>query len=142
MRHKQEKTFLVFPFFAPLAADRDVTTVAAEFTARAHSERNAVQVNAKRIGNDGSGVGKSVQDKCHVMPSAGLNGGGCVEGFPEWFTAAVTWVFIPATDIQSRCLSIVVEVPNSLLGEPTGEAANNVVGVPVYRTWVTTNRIQ
>ncbi len=42
----------------------------------------------------------------------------------------------------ANTLSIVVEVPNSLLGEPTGDGANNVVGVPVYRTWVTTNRIQ
>ena len=39
----------------------------------------------------------------------------------------------------ANTMSIVVEIPNSMLGEPTGDAAVNVVGVPVYKTWVTTN---
>lgn len=39
----------------------------------------------------------------------------------------------------ANTMSIVVEIPNSMLGEPTGEDAVNVVGVPVYKTWVTTN---
>jgi hypothetical protein len=39
----------------------------------------------------------------------------------------------------ANTMSIVVEIPNSMLGEPTGEAAMNAIGVPVYKTWVTTN---
>jgi hypothetical protein len=39
----------------------------------------------------------------------------------------------------ANTMSIVIELPNSLLGEPTAE---NVLGVPVYNTWTTTNRIQ
>lgn len=39
----------------------------------------------------------------------------------------------------ANTMSIVVEVPNSLIGETT---ATNVLGVPVYKTWVTTNRKQ
>ena len=48
---------------------------------------------------------------------------------------------VPGTDTfdGANTMSIVVELPNSLLGEPTGD---NVVGVPVYRTWITTNRAQ
>ena len=36
----------------------------------------------------------------------------------------------------ANTMSIVVELPNSLLGETT---ATNVLGLPVYKTWVTTN---
>ena len=36
-------------------------------------------------------------------------------------------------------MSIVVEVPNSLLGSPTGQ---NALGLTVYKTWVTTNKKQ
>ncbi len=39
----------------------------------------------------------------------------------------------------ANTMSIVVEVPNSLLGAPT---AVNALGIPVYKTWVTTNRKQ
>ncbi|MDT0607110.1 DUF4331 family protein [Croceitalea rosinachiae] len=39
----------------------------------------------------------------------------------------------------ANTMSIAVEVPNSLLGETT---ATNVLGLPVYKTWVTTNRKQ
>lgn len=39
----------------------------------------------------------------------------------------------------ANTMSIVVELPNSMLGEPTG---TNVIGLPVYKTWITTNRIQ
>ncbi|MFV8225280.1 DUF4331 family protein [Christiangramia aquimixticola] len=48
---------------------------------------------------------------------------------------------VPGTDTfdGANTLSIVVEVPNALLGTPT---AQNVIGVPVYKTWVTTNRKQ
>ncbi|SDS40523.1 DUF4331 family protein [Gramella sp. MAR_2010_147] len=48
---------------------------------------------------------------------------------------------VPGTDTfdGANTLSIVVEIPNSLLGTPT---AQNVIGVPVYKTWVTTNRKQ
>lgn len=48
---------------------------------------------------------------------------------------------VPGTDTfdGSNTLSIAVEVPNSLLGTPT---AQNVLGIPVYKTWVTTNRKQ
>lgn len=37
----------------------------------------------------------------------------------------------------SNTMSIAIEVPNSLLGTPTGQ---NALGIPVYKTWVTTNR--
>jgi hypothetical protein len=52
--------------------------------------------------------------------------------------------FLPeneATDTfdGANTMSIVVEIPNAMLGEPTGL---NVVEVPVYKTWVTTNRKQ
>lgn len=36
----------------------------------------------------------------------------------------------------ANTMSIVVEIPNIMLGEPAG---TNVIGVPVYKTWVTTN---
>lgn len=36
----------------------------------------------------------------------------------------------------SNTMSIVIELPNSMLGVPT---ATNVLGIPVYKTWVTTN---
>lgn len=36
----------------------------------------------------------------------------------------------------ANTMTIAVEIPNSLLGEPTG---TNVLGVPVYKTWITTN---
>lgn len=36
----------------------------------------------------------------------------------------------------ANTMSIVVEIPNAMLGEATGV---NVIGVPVYKTWVTTN---
>ena len=39
----------------------------------------------------------------------------------------------------ANTMTIAVEVPNSLLGQPTG---TNVIGVPVYKTWVTTNTKQ
>lgn len=39
----------------------------------------------------------------------------------------------------ANTMTIAIEVPNSLLGETT---ATNVLGVPVYKTWVTTNRKQ
>jgi len=39
----------------------------------------------------------------------------------------------------ANTMSIVVEIPNSMLGETTGM---NALGVPVYKTWVTTNRKQ
>ena len=39
----------------------------------------------------------------------------------------------------ANTMTIAVEVPNSLLGEPTG---TNVLSVPVYKTWVTTNKKQ
>ena len=49
--------------------------------------------------------------------------------------------FLPAGEATdtfdgSNTLSIVVELPNSMLGETT---IMNVVSVPVYNTWVTTN---
>ena len=48
---------------------------------------------------------------------------------------------VPGTDTfdGSNTLSIALEVPNALLGTPTGL---NVINVPVYKTWVTTNRKQ
>lgn len=36
----------------------------------------------------------------------------------------------------ANTMSIVIEIPNSILGETT---AVNVLGLPVYKTWVTTN---
>jgi hypothetical protein len=39
----------------------------------------------------------------------------------------------------ANTMSIVVEVPNSLLGTPT---ATNALGLTVYNTWITTNRKQ
>jgi hypothetical protein len=39
----------------------------------------------------------------------------------------------------ANTMSIVVELPNSLLDTPT---AMNALGIPVYKTWVTTNRKQ
>lgn len=39
----------------------------------------------------------------------------------------------------SNVMSIVVEIPNQLLGTPT---ATNALGLTVYNTWVTTNRKQ
>ena len=48
---------------------------------------------------------------------------------------------VPGNDTfdGANTLSIALEIPNSLLGTPT---AQNVIGVPVYKTWVTTNRKQ
>ena len=60
-----------------------------------------------------------------VMPSAEDNSGFNVPG-EDTFDGANT-------------MSIAVELPNSMLGEATG---TNVLGVPVYKTWVTTNRKQ
>jgi hypothetical protein len=39
----------------------------------------------------------------------------------------------------ANTMSIVVEIPNSILGPTT---ATNALGIPVYKTWVTTNRKQ
>ncbi len=39
----------------------------------------------------------------------------------------------------ANTMSIVVEIPNSMLGVPT---ATNALGLSVYKTWVTTNRKQ
>lgn len=52
--------------------------------------------------------------------------------------------FLPpeeATDTfdGANTLSLVVEIPNSMLGTPT---ATNALGLSVYKTWVTTNRKQ
>ncbi|MAU26820.1 MAG: hypothetical protein CMH48_12695 [Muricauda sp.] len=52
--------------------------------------------------------------------------------------------FLPPDEAQdtfdgANTMSIVVEVPNSLLGTPT---ATNALGLTVYNTWVTTNRKQ
>lgn len=52
--------------------------------------------------------------------------------------------FLPAEEAAdtfdgANTMSIVVEVPNSLLGPTT---AQNALGIPVYKTWVTTNRKQ
>jgi hypothetical protein len=49
--------------------------------------------------------------------------------------------FLPsdtATDTfdGANTMSIVVEIPNSMLGTPT---ATNALGIPVYKAWVTTN---
>lgn len=50
--------------------------------------------------------------------------------------------FLPpeeATDTfdGANTMSIVIEIPNAMLGTPTGQ---NALGVPVYKTWVTSNR--
>ncbi|MGB5556112.1 MAG: DUF4331 family protein [Flavobacteriaceae bacterium] len=39
----------------------------------------------------------------------------------------------------SNTMSIVIEIPNSMLGPTTGM---NALGLPVYKTWVTTNKKQ
>ena len=39
----------------------------------------------------------------------------------------------------ANTLSIIVEIPNAMLGAPT---ATNALGLTVYKTWVTTNRKQ
>lgn len=39
----------------------------------------------------------------------------------------------------ANTMSIAIELPNSMIGEATG---TNVIGVPVYKTWITTNRKQ
>ena len=39
----------------------------------------------------------------------------------------------------ANTMSIVVEIPNSMLGTPS---ATNALGISVYKTWVTTNRKQ
>lgn len=39
----------------------------------------------------------------------------------------------------ANTMSIVIEIPNSMLGTPT---ATNALGLSVYKTWVTTNRKQ
>lgn len=54
--------------------------------------------------------------------------------------------FLPADEAVDtfdgkNTMSLVVEVPNTMLGEPTATSVN-VIGVPVYKTWVTTNRKQ
>ncbi|GGG47975.1 hypothetical protein GCM10011414_17150 [Croceivirga lutea] len=60
-----------------------------------------------------------------VMPSAEDNSGFNVPG-EDTFDGANT-------------MSIAIEIPNNRLGAATG---TNVLGVPVYKTWVTTNRKQ
>ncbi len=52
---------------------------------------------------------------------------------PEGFKAADEAV---DTFEGANTMSLVVEIPNSMLGETTGM---NALGVPVYKTWVTTN---
>ena len=52
--------------------------------------------------------------------------------------------FLPAGEATdtfdgANTMSIVVEIPNSMLGTPT---ATNALGLSVYKTWVTTNRKQ
>ncbi len=39
----------------------------------------------------------------------------------------------------ANTMSIAIEMPNSMIGQPTG---TNVIGLPVYKTWITTNRKQ
>ena len=39
----------------------------------------------------------------------------------------------------ANTMSLVIEMPNAMLGEATGL---NVIGLPVYKTWVTSNRKQ
>ncbi|WP_373519301.1 DUF4331 family protein [Pricia sp.] len=55
---------------------------------------------------------------------------------PEGFLAADQAV---DTFDGSNTMSLVVEIPNAMLGEAMG---TNVIGVNVYKTWVTTNRKQ
>lgn len=57
-------------------------------------------------------------------------GGMAPEGFKPPGEAADTFD-------GSNTLSIAIEIPNSMLGSPT---AQNALGIPVYKTWVTTNR--
>ncbi|NJB37743.1 DUF4331 family protein [Croceivirga sp. JEA036] len=47
----------------------------------------------------------------------------------------------PGTDTfdGANTMALVVEIPNTMLGTPT---ATNVLGLEVYKTWVTTNRKQ
>lgn len=52
--------------------------------------------------------------------------------------------FLPPEDATdtfdgANTMSIAVKLPNSMLGTPT---AQNALGLPVYKTWVTTNRKQ
>lgn len=52
--------------------------------------------------------------------------------------------FLPPEDATdtfegANTMSIAIELPNSMLGTPT---AQNALGLPVYKTWVTTNRKQ
>ncbi|MGB6151930.1 MAG: DUF4331 family protein [Pricia sp.] len=54
--------------------------------------------------------------------------------------------FLPAGEAVdtfdgANTMSIAIEMPNTMLGDPTAESVN-VIGVPVYKTWVTTNRKQ
>ncbi len=39
----------------------------------------------------------------------------------------------------ANTLSIAIEIPNTMLGSPT---STNALGIPVYKTWVTTNKKQ
>ncbi len=55
--------------------------------------------------------------------------------------------FLPAEEATdtfdgANTMSLVVEIPNAMLGAPDAMASLNVIGVPVYKTWVTTNRKQ
>ncbi len=59
-------------------------------------------------------------------------GGMAPEGFKPADEAADTFD-------GANTLSIAIELPNNLLGNPTG---TNALGVPVYKTWVTTNKKQ
>ncbi|UII75441.1 DUF4331 domain-containing protein [Flagellimonas sp. HMM57] len=52
--------------------------------------------------------------------------------------------FLPAVDAEdtfdgANTMTIAIEIPNSMLGTPTG---TNALGLTVYKTWVTTNRKQ
>ncbi|MEP3210428.1 MAG: DUF4331 family protein [Maribacter sp.] len=52
--------------------------------------------------------------------------------------------FKPAGEAQdtfdgANTLSIAIEIPNTMLGSPT---STNALGIPVYKTWVTTNKKQ
>lgn len=52
--------------------------------------------------------------------------------------------FLPADSATdtfdgANTMSIVLEIPNNMIGTPT---ALNALGIPVYKTWVTTNRKQ
>ena len=59
-------------------------------------------------------------------------GGNAPEGFLAAGEATNTFE-------NSNTMAIVIEIPNSMLGTPT---ATNVFGIPVYKTWVTTNKKQ